>query len=72
EWFAPCDLTMGPDGAIYVADWHDKRTAHPDPDADWDRSNGRIYRIGWGEVRSSAFTRSQCCNSSARRRMPNG
>ena len=36
---------MGPDGAIYVTDWHDARTAHPDPDADWDRSNGRIYRI---------------------------
>lgn len=44
-WFAPCDVTTGPDGAIYVADWHDQRTAHPDPDADWDRSNGRIYRI---------------------------
>lgn len=45
EWFAPTDVTMGPDGAIYVADWHDARTAHPDPDADWDRTNGRIYRI---------------------------
>jgi putative membrane-bound dehydrogenase-like protein len=44
-WFAPSDLTTGPDGAVYVADWHDKRTAHPDPDADWDRSNGRVYRI---------------------------
>lgn len=45
-WFATTDLTTGPDGAIYVADWHDARMAHPDPDADWDRSNGRIYRIG--------------------------
>jgi putative membrane-bound dehydrogenase-like protein len=44
-WFAPSDLTLGPDGAIYIADWCDKRTAHPDPDAEWDRSNGRIYRI---------------------------
>lgn len=44
-WFAPSDLTVGPDGAIYICDWHDPRTAHPDPDADWDRSNGRIYRI---------------------------
>jgi len=44
-WFAPSDLTMGPDGAIYLCDWHDARTAHPDPDADWDRRNGRIYRI---------------------------
>ena len=44
-WFAPSDVTLGPDGAVYVADWHDRRTAHPDPDADWDRTNGRIYRI---------------------------
>jgi len=44
-WFAPTDITLGPDGAVYVADWHDARMAHPDPDAAWDRSNGRIYRI---------------------------
>jgi len=44
-WFAPTDLTVGPDGAVYVCDFHDKRTAHPDPDADWDYRNGRIYRI---------------------------
>jgi putative membrane-bound dehydrogenase-like protein len=45
KWFASTDLTISPDGAVYVADWCDKRTAHPDPDADWDRSNGRVYRI---------------------------
>ncbi|HZW34974.1 MAG TPA: PVC-type heme-binding CxxCH protein, partial [Isosphaeraceae bacterium] len=44
-WFAPTDLTLGPDGTLYVTDWHDRRTAHPDPDADWDRTNGRIYAI---------------------------
>jgi putative heme-binding domain-containing protein len=44
-WFAPSDLTAGPDGAIYICDWHDQRTAHPDPDAQWDATNGRIYRI---------------------------
>jgi putative membrane-bound dehydrogenase-like protein len=44
-WFAPSDVTLGPDGAVYVADWHDQRTAHPDPDAEWDRTNGRVYRI---------------------------
>lgn len=45
DWFAPTDVTLGPDGAVYVADWYDGRTAHPDPDAEWDRTNGRIYRI---------------------------
>jgi putative membrane-bound dehydrogenase-like protein len=44
-WFAPTDVTLGPDGSVYVADWFDRRTAHPDPDADWDRSNGRVYKI---------------------------
>lgn len=47
-WFAPSDVCMGPDGCVYVADWHDARTAHPDPDAEWDRSNGRVFRIAHG------------------------
>lgn len=44
-WFGPTDLCVGPDGALYVSDFHDQRTAHPDPDANWDLSNGRIYKI---------------------------
>ena len=48
-WFAPSDCVMGPDEAIYIADWHDQRTAHPDPDAEWDRSNGRVFRLRWNE-----------------------
>jgi putative membrane-bound dehydrogenase-like protein len=46
-WFAPSDVTVGPEGAVYICDWHDKRTAHPDPDAEWDRSRGRIYKIAF-------------------------
>ncbi len=53
-WFAPTDVTVGPDGGVYVSDWHDARTAHPDPDADWDRSNGRIYRLVYGAGERSA------------------
>ncbi|HTU21838.1 MAG TPA: PVC-type heme-binding CxxCH protein [Gemmataceae bacterium] len=52
--FAPSDVTVGPDGAVYVCDWHDKRTAHPDPDAEWDRSKGRIYRIAFQGTRPYA------------------
>ena len=44
-WFAPTDLAVAPDGSLWVTDWCDARTAHPDPDAEWDRSNGRIFRI---------------------------
>ena len=44
-WFGPTDVCLGPDGSIYVSDFYDKRTAHPDPDANWDLDNGRIYKI---------------------------
>lgn len=47
-WFATSDVGLGPDGCVYVTDWCDARTAHPDPDATWDRSNGRVYRITYG------------------------
>ena len=52
-WFAPTDLVMGRDGAVYVADWYDERTAHPNPDAHWDRSNGRIFRLQAEGMRSA-------------------
>src|SRR5436190_7695628 len=44
-WFRPVDCLTGPDGALYVADWHDKRATHLDPVDNWDRSNGRIFRV---------------------------
>jgi putative membrane-bound dehydrogenase-like protein len=44
-WFGATDLCLGPQGEVYVTDFCDQRTAHPDPDAKWDTSNGRIYRI---------------------------
>jgi putative membrane-bound dehydrogenase-like protein len=58
-WFAPTDVCLGPDGCVYVADWHDKRTAHPDPDADWDRTNGRIYRIEYDGYAPRPFNLAQ-------------
>ena len=45
SWFGPTDMCIGPSGEMYVCDFHDQRTGHPDPDANWDLSNGRIYRI---------------------------
>jgi putative membrane-bound dehydrogenase-like protein len=45
SWFRPIDCLTGPDGAVYVADWYDKRANHVDPVDNWDRSNGRIYKI---------------------------
>ena len=44
-WFRPVDLLEGPDGCVYVVDFYDRRAAHLDPVDNWDKTNGRIYRI---------------------------
>jgi putative membrane-bound dehydrogenase-like protein len=44
-WFRPVDCLTGPDGSLFVADWYDKRINHVDPVDNWDRTNGRIYKI---------------------------
>ena len=44
-WFRPIDCLQGPDGSIYVVDWYDKRAAHLDPVDNWDKTNGRIYKV---------------------------
>ncbi|MDC0936452.1 c-type cytochrome [Pirellulales bacterium] len=54
-WFGPTDMCVGPDGAMYVSDFHDQRTAHPDPDANWDLSNGRLYKISAKGLSSAAL-----------------
>ncbi len=51
RWFRPIDLLTGPDAALYVVDWYDRRAAHLDPRDTWDRSNGRIYRLAYGKRR---------------------
>ena len=51
RWFRPIDLLAGPDAAVYVVDWYDKRAAHLDPRDTWDRTNGRIYRVVYGDRR---------------------
>jgi putative heme-binding domain-containing protein len=43
--FRPVDLMLGPDGSVYVADWTDTRAAHLDPIDNWEKANGRVYKI---------------------------
>ena len=43
--FIGVDLMLGPDGAVYMTDWYDPRLCHNPNDEQWDRGNGRIYRM---------------------------
>jgi putative membrane-bound dehydrogenase-like protein len=53
-WFRPIDCLTGPDGAVYVADWYDKRANHVIPEDTWDKTNGRIWRIVHRDSRRKA------------------
>ncbi len=52
-WFRGVDLKMGPEGALYVADWSDNGECH-DHDG-IHRTSGRIYRIAWGSPAKPDF-----------------
>jgi putative membrane-bound dehydrogenase-like protein len=43
--FVGVDLAVGPDGAVYMSDWVDTRHCHNPGVEQWDRGNGRIYRM---------------------------
>ncbi len=50
RWFRPVESLVGPDGALYVADWYDVNISHTNPKdrSQWyppHRENGRIWRI---------------------------
>lgn len=48
-------MMLGPDGALYFSDWVDPQTCHHRDVEIWDRSNGRIYRVRYGDAKSTAL-----------------
>jgi putative membrane-bound dehydrogenase-like protein len=51
-WSQVVDLRAGPDGSIYMIDWYDKNQCHLNTIESHDRSNGRIYKVCYGEKKS--------------------
>lgn len=43
--FRPINLKWGPQGDIYLIDWHDQHPCHQTNPDDWDYDHGRVYRI---------------------------
>jgi putative heme-binding domain-containing protein len=59
RWFRPVKTLVGPDGALYVADWYDYNISHTDPKdrSRWyqpSRDTGRIWRVAPEGVRPRA------------------
>lgn len=48
-------VMVGPDGAIYTSDWHDIQTCHNRTPEIWDRTDGRLFRIRYGDVQPYKF-----------------
>jgi len=49
-WFRGINLRYGPDGAVYMIDWYDANACHRASPEIWDRSNGRLYRVRFGQI----------------------
>jgi len=46
SWYRPADVCVGPDGALYIADWHDANVGgHNMADRELATMTGRVYRV---------------------------
>ena len=50
-WFRGINLRYGPDGAVYLIDWYDPNACHRASPEIWDRTNGRLFRVRYGDSR---------------------
>ena len=48
-WFRGLAIQYGPDGGVYVSDWTDTGECHNYKEVD--RTNGRIYKVTFGDVK---------------------
>ena len=44
------ELKYGPDGSVIFSDWVDLQKCHNPKAEQWDRGNGRLYRMAWAET----------------------
>ncbi|HTU27288.1 MAG TPA: family 16 glycoside hydrolase, partial [Pirellulales bacterium] len=52
SWSQILNLRYGPDGQVYMIDWYDKNACHHGNVQGHDRSNGRIFKITYGEPKA--------------------
>ncbi len=52
-WFRGVALRQGANGEVFCIDWYDKNACHRSNPTIWDRTNGRLYRLRHGDLRST-------------------
>ncbi len=50
KWFRGINMKYGPDGSVYLIDWYDRNACHRTNPEIWDRTNGRIFNISYGDA----------------------
>ena len=53
RWSQTLNQQYDQDGSVYVIDWYDKQQCHSGNVAAHDRSNGRIYKITYGDTQTT-------------------
>ena len=48
-WFRCISQKIAPDGSVYLIDWYDKQACHRRDRELWDRTNGRVFQVRYGQ-----------------------
>ena len=68
-WSQIISLKYGPDGSVYMIDWYDKNQCHHNDVNGHDRTNGRIFKVSYGETKHGhSQDLAKLSNRDARRR----
>ncbi len=50
-WSQIISLKYGPDGSVFMIDWYDKNQCHHNNVSTHDRTNGRVFKISFGDTK---------------------
>jgi putative membrane-bound dehydrogenase-like protein len=50
-WSQIISLKYGPDGSLFMIDWYDKNQCHHNDVSGHDRTNGRVFKVSFGETK---------------------
>ncbi|MFT7677134.1 MAG: putative membrane-bound dehydrogenase-like protein [Planctomycetota bacterium] len=58
-WFRGINMKTGPNGEVYFIDWSDEQACHHNDVNIWNRTNGRMYRVRYGDLQTGSEDLSQ-------------